>query len=516
MAYKAILARPGAPPGYRRTFPTLSPARSRWYSVKVAEYHVETFGCRANQADGHALEAGLRMQGMVAARTAAQADLVVLNTCSVTAEAERTARAYLRKVRRSNPRARIVATGCYAQRAPEEVRMLPGVDLVVGNSHKSLLAGLSVPAADFVPLHSLLSEGSATAEISFQSPRPGTAVYADEAFPHAPLSIPEEAWREGGRGAEAAPASVPAVTRPSLKVQDGCGNRCAFCIIPFTRGPSRSLPLEDCLRRIESFAVAGGVELVLSGINLGRWGRDLNPPRQLEDLIEAVLARTSLPRLRLSSIEPMDWTPRLLDLFGEHASGAAPRIARHAHLPLQSGSDSILRAMHRRYRPWHYAEKLRILHANVPDSAIGGDVMIGFPGETEKLFEESLAFIEAQPFTYLHLFRFSPRPGSPAERLAARPSAATVDLRMERLRRLILKKNREFRERFLSRELPAVTLHTPAGEKGSTRALSDNFLPLRLDSSLTSNREVRVVVRGLIGEGLTASVISRSISRSGR
>lgn len=459
----------------------------------MAEYHVETFGCRANQSDGYALEAGLRQQGMVAAPTAMQADLVVLNTCSVTAQAERTARAYLRKVRRSNPGARIVITGCYAQRAPEEVRKLPGVDVVVGNSHKSLLAGFGGQPADFVPLHALAAGGE-------------PAVYADEAFAHPPLSIPEETWRESGSGAET--AALPAATRPSLKVQDGCANRCSFCIIPFTRGPSRSLPLEDCLRRIEAYAAGGGVELVLSGINLGRWGRDLNPPQPLEELIEAILARTSLPRLRLSSIEPMDWTPRLLGLFSEHASGAAPRIARHAHLPLQSGSDAILRAMHRRYRPWHYAEKLRILRANVPDSAIGADVMIGFPGETEELFEESQAFIERQPFTYLHLFRFSPRPGSPAELLAARPAPSVVDLRMERLRRLILKKNRDFRERFVGRELPAVTLHTPAEEKDSTRALSDNFLPLRLDSSLASNREVRVVVRGLSGDGLRGAVIS--------
>ena len=158
-------------------------------------------------------------------------------------------------------------------------------------------------------------------------------------------------------------------TRPNLKVQDGCGNRCSFCIIPATRGHSRSLSLEACLRNVQAFAAGGGTELVLSGINLGRWGRDLTPQRTLEELVSAILLQTALPRLRLSSIEPMDWTPGLLALFRAHSVTPGARLARHAHLPLQSGSDAILRAMHRRYRPWHYAEKLRLIRESMPDAA---------------------------------------------------------------------------------------------------------------------------------------------------
>jgi threonylcarbamoyladenosine tRNA methylthiotransferase MtaB len=263
------------------------------------------------------------------------------------------------------------------------------------------------------------------------------------------------------------------------------------------------LPLEACLHQVRAFADAGGTELVLSGINLGRWGRDLRPQGTLEELVSAILRRTALPRLRLSSIEPMDWTVELLALFH---SEFGSRLARHAHLPLQSGSDAILRAMHRRYRPWHYAEKLRVIRERVPNAAIGADVMVGFPGESETLFEESYAFIAAQPFTYLHLFPFSARPGTRAWRLAQEhPVApAAVMERTARLRALISARNLGFRQNFLGRELPAVTLHTSPGEM--TRALTDNFLEVRLDASVPANQSIRVRVTGLADAGLTGSV----------
>jgi threonylcarbamoyladenosine tRNA methylthiotransferase MtaB len=407
--------------------------------------------------------------------------VIVANTCSVTAQADRTARAFLRRVRRENPTARILVTGCYAQRAPQEVAALPGVHAVVGNSHKSLVGEIAQQAAAFVPLAAL---------------RPAPALYVDDTFAHSDLSIagPETGWWAGSQ------------TRPNLKVQDGCGNRCSFCIIPATRGHSRSLSLEACLRNVQAFAAGGGTELVLSGINLGRWGRDLTPQRTLEELVSAILLRTALPRLRLSSIEPMDWTPGLVSLFRIHSVPPAPRLARHAHLPLQSGSDAILRAMHRRYRPWHYAEKLRLIRESMPDAGVGADVMVGFPGESEALFEESFDFIAAQPFTYLHLFPFSPRPNTSAWQLAQEhpvPPQAVAE-RMARLRALMTARNRRFRESFLGRELPAVTLHAAPGEP--TLALADNFLEVRLEARQPSNQKVRVVVTGLTETGLTGQL----------
>ena len=428
------------------------------------------------------ISAELRHRGLSPAESPARADVIVANTCSVTAQADRTARAFLRRVRRENPGARILVTGCYAQRAPLEVAALPGVHAVIGNSHKSLVAEIAQQAAAFVPLAAL---------------RPAPALYVDETFAHSELSMPESGpeagWGAGGQ------------TRPNLKVQDGCGNRCSFCIIPATRGHSRSLSLETCLRNVHDFVAGGGTELVLSGINLGRWGRDLKPQRTLEELVGAILLQTTLPRLRLSSIEPMDWTPGLLALFRAYAVAPGARLARHAHLPLQSGSDAILRAMHRRYRPWHYAEKLRLIRESMPDSGVGADVMVGFPGESEALFEESFAFIAAQPFTYLHLFPFSARPATRAWQLAqeypVRPQA--VAERMARLRALIAARNRRFRQSFLGRELPAVTLHS-TGE--TTPALTDNFLEVLLQAKMPANQSVRVAVTGLTETGLTGQL----------
>jgi len=411
----------------------------------------------------------------------------VANTCSVTAQADRTARAFLRRVHRENPTARILVTGCYAQRAPHEVAALPGVHAVVGNSHKALVPELARQAAAFVPVAAL---------------QPAPAAFVDDAFAHSDLAMPEDGWLT-----DAAPGGQ---TRPNLKVQDGCGNRCSFCVIPATRGHSRSMSLEACLLNVQAFAAAGGTELVLSGINLGRWGRDLKPERTLEELVSAILSHTALPRLRLSSIEPMDWTPQLLALFRDHSAAPSVRLARHAHLPLQSGSDAILRAMHRRYRPWHYAEKLRSIRESIPDAAIGADVMVGFPGESEALFEESFAFIAAQPFTYLHLFPFSARPGTRAWQLAQESPAppGAVAPRTARLRELIAVKNRLFRQSFLGRELAVVTLHTPqdAHPQAVTRALADNFLEVRLDARVPANQRLSVRVTGLTDAGLTGSV----------
>ena len=349
----------------------------------MAEYHVENFGCRASRADGEAIASGLRRAGLSEAGDLSAATVVVLNTCSVTAEADRSARAFLRRVRRMNPGARVVFTGCYAQRAPEEVAALEGVDAVVGNSHKSLVVNAALEpvswegrrSAGFVPVGTLL-------ETAALRPFAAAAIWHDPLFAHsemAALTFAADAHQ----------------TRPNLKIQDGCGNRCSFCIIPVTRGPSRSISLDECLRAVGKFVESGGKELVLSGINLGRWGRDLMPVARFEDLVAAILERTALPRLRISSVEPMDWSSELIGFFRQYGEdiGDGPRLARHAHLPLQSGSDAVLRAMYRRYRPWHYAAKVEEIRAALPDAAIGADVMIGFPGESDAYFRETYDFV---------------------------------------------------------------------------------------------------------------------------
>ena len=280
-------------------------------------------------------------------------------------------------------------------------------------------------------------------------------------------------------------------TRPLLRVQDGCGHRCSFCIIPTTRGPSRSVPLEQALGAARAFGARGGIEMVLTGINLGRWGRDFRPPQRLEDLVGALLQRTELPRLRLSSVEPMDWSEELLGLFARYSVGPVPRLARHAHLPLQSGSDAVLRRMHRRYRPWHYAERVRRIHAVLPAAAIGADVMVGFPGESDAEHEESLRLVDSLPLTYLHLFPYSPRPGTPASQMRPVPEAV-VGERMRAFQELARAKASHFRQEQSGRELSAVTLAARSAPGGGTEAVTDNYLRVLVQPALAANRLIRV------------------------
>ena len=466
-------------------------------------FHIENFGCRAARADAEAI-AG-RLHALAESEPSA-ADVVVVNTCSVTAEADRAARAFIRKTHRRNPAARIVVTGCYAQRAPHELASLAGVAAVVGNSHKALVPevifGLAQPANQppasspaLVPIQSLLTA----------STPPSVPVWADDRFAH---SFIEDA----NLGAT---HLLPGVqTRPNLKIQEGCGNRCTFCVIPFTRGPSKSLNCAVILRQVDRFVANGGNELVLSGINLGRWGRDLPPepgsPRTLASLVQAILDQTDLPRLRLSSIEPMDWDEDLISLMRAHAG---IRIARHAHLPLQSGSDSVLRRMHRRYRPWHYAARVSALLSAVgPDLTLGADVMVGFPGETDREFDETLAFLRDLPFGYLHLFPFSPRPATGAWALHATVPVppATARRRIDTLRALAAEKTRAHRSRFIGRQLSAITLNTPSALAAleRTAALTENYLPVELDTSLPANRLLQVRATAINAEGtLLASEI---------
>jgi threonylcarbamoyladenosine tRNA methylthiotransferase MtaB len=467
-------------------------------------FHVEHFGCRAARADGEAVSDQLSAAGLCL-RPPSEADVVVVNTCSVTAEADRAARAFIRRAHRRNPAARIVVTGCYAQRAPQELADLSGVAAIVGNSHKALAPQIILSLLERAEPYATgkLVQIQAVTDFeraSSEQLAPPQVVWADDRFAH---SFLEESQVIPGEQ-----------TRPNLKIQEGCGNRCAFCVIPQTRGPSKSLPGASILKQVEGFVAAGGNELVLSGINLGRWGRDLSAPDQqtLAGLVRQIFAQTALPRLRLSSIEPMDWDA---DLIGLMAKFGCTRLARHAHLPLQSGSDAVLRRMHRRYRPWHYFAKVEaLLRAAGPELTLGADVMAGFPGETDAEFEETVALVEALPFGYLHLFPFSPRPGTPAWAMhAERPVAAgAVEERMAALRVLAAKKSETHRRCFVGREMEAITLHASAAMKarGRTSALTENFLPVEIMGKLEANRLVRLRVTGLTADATLEATVAEA------
>jgi threonylcarbamoyladenosine tRNA methylthiotransferase MtaB len=423
----------------------------------LEKFHVKAFGCRASQADAAALESGLLAKGLVAGDSA-DADLVVLNTCTVTSTADDELRQVVRRIHRESPEARIVVTGCYAQRAPEEIAGLPGVWLVAGNSHKAQIPDLIFSAE---PYHGQIAVGNIFDQSDFLS------APVDEAL--------------GDR------------TRPNLKIQDGCNNRCSFCIIPYVRGRSRSAPADRVVEQVRDLA-AKYKEVVLSGINLGRWGRDLDGRVRLAGLIRRMLDETEVERLRLSSVEPMDWSEELLALVAE-----SPRLAQHIHAPLQSGSDKVLRRMHRKYRPRHYEDRIRKARALMPDCAVGADVMTGFPGESDAEFEESFAFIDSLPFTYLHVFTYSERPGTPAAEAGNPVPAKIRKERTHRLRELSRKKNLAFRQDMIGRMLSVVTI-----EEGRS-GLSGNYLKVALAAGRGANRLENVRIGGVAGDGLFES-----------
>ena len=378
----------------------------------------------------------------------AHAELVVLNSCTVTAAADDDLRQTVRRVHRENPDARILVTGCYAQRAPDEIAALPGVAWVVGNSDKTAIPDLVTDEL-----------GHFHGQIHVHD------IFAQHEFLSAPV--------EDAAGDRA---------RPNLKIQDGCNNRCSFCVIPYVRGRSRSMAAEQVLEQVRGLAFHYR-EVVLSGVNLGRWGREPGSTMRLAGLVKRMLDETPVERLRLSSVEPMDFTDELLGLMAE-----SKRIAKHVHAPLQSGSDTVLRRMHRKYRPRHYADRLEKARAWMPDAAIGADVMAGFPCESEAEFEETYQFIDSLPFTYLHVFTYSARPGTPA---ATAPMQVPMPVRKERnrrLRELAERKNAAFRLGFVGGSLSVVTL----GQ--GKMALSSNYLKVELLRESTDNvlRDVRI------------------------
>ena len=340
---------------------------------------------------------------------------------------------------------------------------MPGVAWVVGNSHKTQLADLVSIDRVNEPYHGNVHVGD---------------IFAQHDFLSAPV---EDA--AGDR------------TRPNLKIQDGCNNRCSFCIIPYVRGRSRSAPVAQVVEQVRNLA-ARYREVVLSGINLGRWGREPGGAMRLAGLIRMLLAETDIARLRLSSVEPMDFSDELLELMA-----TSDRIAKHVHAPLQSGCDKTLRRMRRKYRPRHYADRILKARALMPDAAIGADVMVGYPGETEIDFEESRSFIESLPFTYLHVFTYSERPGTPA---AQEEGAVAIPVRKERnraLRELADRKNRAFRETMRGRTLSAVTLRD--GE-----ALTSNYLKVELSRPYAPNAIVDLQIDRVTAGGLGELAVS--------
>jgi threonylcarbamoyladenosine tRNA methylthiotransferase MtaB len=476
----------------------------------MATFHIVNFGCRASQADGSALKQQLLHAGLQEVASADESQVVILNTCTVTATADAEVRQLVRRIHRRNPDCRILITGCYAQRAPEEVARLEGVAWVVGNSHKHLVSALVNQPREAA--ESTAKPLTALPPVQIQAtPARGVDNIVNGPLPPPDpcLHLPAPAGREAGllpaqagRTHDAvqvlvgeiteefhfAPAFPDDRTRPTLKIQDGCNARCSFCVIPFVRGRSRSLEPEKVLAEVRRLEEAGYQEVVLSGINLGGYGRDLDRRANFLEILERILRESSIPRVRISSIEPMDMSAALIRLVARE-----PRLAQHFHVPLQSGCDRILRLMNRRYWARQYAERILAIHEQIPNCGIGADVMVGFPGETGQDHSTSLRFIASLPFTYLHVFPYSARPGTPAAAAAAQVNGRVARERSQEIRAAMAAKREVFLAAQVGQSIPALTLDE--AEEGARVALTTNYLKVALPGSeVPANRLVDVWV----------------------
>lgn len=429
-------------------------------------FSILTFGCRVNQADSLAIEEDLRARGGIAT-PAASADLVVVNTCSVTSTADQGARQAVRRVARENPAARIVVTGCYATRRPGEVAALPGVVRVVRNDDKLQMVGL------------LEASGDLTTAGRFG----------------------------GGEGPCGAPIEpgVAGRTAFTLRVQTGCDQVCAYCIIPSTRGASRSLPVETIVAEARRVAAAGFREVALTGVHLGSYGRDLRPATSLFDLLCA-LQRAGLDlTFRISSLEPMDCSPEIVDLVALSGGQFAP----HFHLPLQHASDRLLALMRRPYSLDYYRALVNGIIDRLPHASIGTDMIAGFPGETADDFAANVAYLPGSPLSHVHVFPYSDRPGTEASAMPAKVDGVTTRERGARLREIGGALSAGFRARQVGTVRPALTL------EDGTVAVTDNYLKVTIPAGHVRNERIAVRLTDartgvVVGDGPTGRCPSGS------
>lgn len=391
--------------------------------------------------------------GMSENKSHRDSDIIIVNTCTVTHRSDQQVRQTVRRLHRENPSARVIVTGCYAQRDPEGLAAIPGVNLVVGNAGKERL-------------YEILDNSEA--------PMQGKVVWS-------PLKEVEEDYtltpmaHTGGK------------TRPLVKLQDGCDARCSYCIVPHVRGPGRSAAPENIISEIHSLVRAGFQEIVLTGVNLGTYGRKTKERMRLSALLTRILQIPQLGRIRLSSIEPMLFERSIIDLAASN-----PVFAHHFHVPIQSGSDQVLRRMRRPYRAERLRQLFEYIHTSLPDAGLGTDILVGFPGETEMEFAETCELIQNLPLTYLHVFPFSPREGTEAYSYSSRITPAEMKQRIAVLIEISRSKNLEFRRRFLGKTLPAITL-AKEEDLGTSVVLTGNYIHVRVPGiSVPPNRLVEV------------------------
>ena len=428
---------------------------------------IRTQGCKLNQADSDMLARRFAAAGYRLVQSPAKADVFVLNTCTVTSTADSKARQALRATARANPHALIVATGCYAQRSRDELSQVEGVSLVIGNTEKAELPAM---------VTALLEQRNTGAN---SHPRVSSALdYSVQ------------------------PAANIRRNRSMVKIQEGCDQVCAYCIVPKVRGRERSIPPESLVEQINQRVAEGCLEVVLTGTQLGTYGFDI-PGATLTRLLERILAETAVPRLRVSSLQPQEITPRLLELWQD------PRLCRHFHIPLQSGSDRILEMMRRRYTTGLFAEKVNLVRNTVPGSGVTAVLIAGFPGETEAEFQESLAFATSMAFSDMHIFPYSPRPGTSAVYLSGPVSQPVKKARTTQLLAMAKEGFEAFRSYQLGQTHPVLWESSTRQDGGlKWRGLTGNYIRVYTHSrNNLGNTITPARFEELTGDGVRVKVL---------
>lgn len=440
------------------------PLRSRWRVPDRQRVSFATLGCKTNQFESVAMQQQLAGAGFQVVPFAAGADLVIVNTCTVTNATDAQSRNLIRRARRLNPECRIIVTGCYAQIAPETLAAQPGVCVVIGNQEKQrLLDYLQLPPDD------------QTIEVSD--------------------------IRSGQTGFLSPLTSFAGRSRAFVQIQNGCDAFCSYCIVPYARGPSRSSRPAEVLAQVLSLLDAGYAEIVLTGIHIGGYGRDLDPPSSLEDLVELLLARTGVGRLRLGSIEPTELSDRLIGLMVR-----SPVICDHLHIPLQSGDNAVLGRMGRHYDRDMFRHRILAIRSSLPLAGIGLDVITGFPGETDQEFDNTCQLLEELPLTYLHVFPYSRRPGTPAAKLPNQVPGDTSRRRAEILRHLSARKHRYFAQQFIGSGLEVVVENPD--RHGLLKGVTRNYLDVRFVAPKALPRQcVQIMIDGYVEDHLTGFLI---------
>jgi threonylcarbamoyladenosine tRNA methylthiotransferase MtaB len=408
----------------------------------MTTFSIKTLGCKVNQFESETLEQSLVNRGY---RTAGgqEADLCIINTCTVTQKASMQSRQAIRQAIRANPGARIVVTGCYAQTEPEAIQKIAGVHDIVGHGGK-----LQIP--EKLPLTHAPKSPGAQGPIF---PNPGASMLSD-------FSLQRTQSR----------------TRPFLKIQDGCNAFCTYCIVPFARGRSRSLPLESVLESIRKLKADGIHEIVLTGIHLGHYGLDLTPRTNLADLLVAVEAADLMERIRISSIEPGEVSDELIDRVA-----GSKVFCHHFHIPLQSGDNDVLKRMNRPYTRELFQDVVQRIHDRIPDAAIGADVLVGFPGESDAAFDQTISLIETLPITYLHVFPFSPRRGTPAHDFPDQIPHSIVKIRCSALRALGKAKKKCFYLSHIGKEVEILIEGVRDAASGHLKSMTPNYIPVLVE-----------------------------------